>query len=204
MSTLQFIRPTPSQVPNRRPFRLIGELINHSFARAARAWTDRDLRAYQRLAVRQAELGVDYLTLNIDGTQSMRVRPEEMYALLPELVPAIQEVTNVPIAFDNPSVEFHRRALAVYDARRSGRPILNSVAASRHELDAMLELVAEYDTLVIGMASEKFVEGGGAQCLSAADVHGAAQRLVELLRERSGRSNDDIILDPAHDTYGAR
>lgn len=207
MSTLQFIRPTPSQVPNRRPFRLIGELINHSFARAARAWTDRDLRAYQRLAVRQAELGVDYLTLNIDGTQSMRVRPEEMYALLPELVPAIQEVTNVPIAFDNPSVEFHRRALAVYDARRSGRPILNSVAASRHELDAMLELVAEYDTLVIGMASEKFVEGGGAQCLSAADVHGAAQRLVELLRERSGRSNDDIILDPGlapvgADTYG--
>jgi 5-methyltetrahydrofolate--homocysteine methyltransferase len=31
----------------------------------------------------------------------------------------------------------------------------------------MLTLVAEHDTMVIGMASEKFVEGGGAQCLSA-------------------------------------
>jgi cobalamin-dependent methionine synthase I len=186
---------------------LIGELINNSFARAARAWNDRDVRAYQRLAVRQAELGVDFLTLNIDGTQSMRVRPSEMYDFLPELVPAIQEVTNIPIAFDNPSVEFHRRALAVYDTSRSGRPILNSVAASRDELDAMLELVAEYDTLVIGMASEKFVAGGGAQCLSAADVYGAAQRLTDLLREKAGRTNDDIILDPGlapvgADTYG--
>jgi 5-methyltetrahydrofolate corrinoid/iron sulfur protein methyltransferase len=207
LSTLPSTRPTPSSAPNRRPFKLIGELINHSFARAAKGWTDRDLRAYQRLAVRQAELGVDFLTLNIDGTQSMRVRPQEMFDFLPELVPAIQEATNVPIAFDNPSVEFHRRALAVYDPKRSGRPILNSVAASRQELNAMLELVAEHDTLVIGMASEKFVAGGGAQCLSAADVHAAARRLVELLRDKSGRKNDDIILDPGlapvgADTYG--
>jgi len=195
------------QVPSRRPFRLIGELINNSFARAARAWKDRDLAAYQRLAVRQAELGVDFLTLNIDGTQSMRVRPQEMFDFLPDLIPAVQEATNIPIAFDNPSVEFHRRALAVYDPARSGQPILNSVAASRHELDAMLELVAEYDTLAIGMASEKFIAGGGAQCLSAADVFGAAQRLVTLLREKSGRTNDQIILDPGlapvgADTYG--
>jgi 5-methyltetrahydrofolate--homocysteine methyltransferase len=113
----------------------------------------------------------------------------------------------VPIAFDNPSVEFHRRSLAVYDAARSGRPIVNSIAASRDRLDEMLELVAEYDTLVIGMASEKFVDGGGAQCLSADDVYGAAQDLVSLLREKSGRACDDIILDPGlapigADTYG--
>jgi 5-methyltetrahydrofolate--homocysteine methyltransferase len=182
-------------------------LINNSFARAGRAWNDRDLRAYQRLAVRQAQLGVDFLTLNIDGTQSMRVRPQEMFDFLPDLVPAIQEATNIPIAFDSPSVEFHRRALAVYDPARSGRPILNSVAASRDQLDAMLDLVAEHDTLVIGMASEKFVDGGGAQCLSADDVYGAARHLVHLLRERSGRSNDDVILDPGlapvgADTYG--
>ena len=208
LSAIQPTRPKPSpSLPSRRPFRLIGELINNSFARAARAWSDRDLRGFQRLAVRQAELGVDFLTLNIDGTQSMRVRPQEMFDFLPDLIPAIQEVTNVPIAFDNPSVEFHRRALAVYDPTRSGRPILNSLAASRGEFDAMLELVAEYDTLVIGMASEKFVEGGGAQCLSATDVYGAAQRLVDLLREKSGRTNDDVILDPGlapvgADTYG--
>ena len=71
----------------------------------------------------------------------------------------------------------------------------------------MLALVAEHDTMVIGMASEKFVGGGGAQCLSADDVYGAAQHLVRLLRDKAGRSNDQIILDPGlapvgADTYG--
>src|SRR4029453_16621683 len=105
--------------------------------------------------------------------QASRLPPAALVRLPPGLVPAVQEVTSVPIAFDNPGVEFHRRALAVYDPAKSGRPILNSVAASRHHLDEMLELVREYDTLVIGMASEKFVDGGGAQCLSADDVYGA-------------------------------
>jgi 5-methyltetrahydrofolate corrinoid/iron sulfur protein methyltransferase len=71
----------------------------------------------------------------------------------------------------------------------------------------MLELVAEHDTMVIGMASEKFVEGGGAQCLSADDVYGATQELVGLLRKKSNRANDQIIIDPGlapvgADTYG--
>ncbi len=137
----------------------------------------------------------------------MRVTPDEMFDFLPDLIPAIQEVTNVPIAFDNPSVEFHRRCLKVYDRSKSGQPIVNSVAASRHHLDEMLDLVAEHDTMVIGMASEKFVEGGGAQCLSADDVYGAAQELVAMLRKRANRTCDQIVLDPGlapvgADTYG--
>ncbi len=182
-------------------------MINNSFARAAKAFKARDLAGYQALAKTQAQLGADYLTLNIDGTQTMRVLPEEMYDFLPDLIPAIQEATNVPIAFDNPSVEFHRRSLKLYDRNKSGRPILNSVAASRHHLDEMLELVVEYDTMAIGMASEKFVAGGGAQCLSADDVYGATQQLVELLRTKANRTNDRIIIDPGlapvgADTYG--
>src|SRR5688500_11440213 len=101
MSTVQSKTPPPSAPrSSRRPFRLIGELINHSFARAARAWRARDVAAYAKLAKLQADLGADYITLNIDGTQSMRVTPQDMFHFLPELIPAIQEVTNVPIAFD--------------------------------------------------------------------------------------------------------
>ncbi len=190
-----------------RPFNLIGELMNNSFARAARAWKGRDLSAYQHLAKLQADLGADYLTLNIDGTQSMMVKPQEMYDFLPDLIPAIQEATSVPISFDNPSFEFHRRCLEVYDRSKSGRPILNSVAASRPELDEMLALAAEHDTLVIGMASEKFADGSSAQCTSAADVYLAAQQLVELINEKANRTCDQIIIDPGlapvgADTYG--
>src|SRR5690348_8368263 len=136
--------PMPTKASkNPRPFKLIGELINHSFARAARAWREKDIAGYQKLAKRQADLGADSITLNIDGTQTMRVTPQEMFDLLPELIPAIQEVTSVPIAFDNPAVEFHRRCLSIYDRSKSGRPILNSVAASRQNLDEMLALVKE-------------------------------------------------------------
>ena len=209
MSTLsqQKIHPHKMKPKPPRPFKLIGELINHSFARAAKAWRARDVKGYQQLARLQTDLGADYLTLNIDGTQSMRVTPQEMFDFLPDLIPAIKEVTSVPIAFDNPSIEFHRRCLKYYDRARSGRPILNSVAASRHNLDEMLDLVREHDTLVIGMASEKFVEGGGAQCLCADDVYRATQDLVHLVRDKAARSNDQIIIDPGlapvgADTYG--
>ena len=87
-----------------RPFRLIGELMNHSFGRARKAWPGRDIAAYQKLATLQADLGADYLTLNIDGTQTLQVKLEEMLAFLPDLVPAIQDVTSLPISFDNPSM----------------------------------------------------------------------------------------------------
>src|SRR5437764_400936 len=105
-------KPSPPQGSS-RPFKLIGELINNSFARAARAFKARDVAGFQQLAKSQTQLGADYLTLNIDGTQTMRVLPQEMFDFLPDLIPAIQEVTSVPIAFDNPSVEFHRRSLKI-------------------------------------------------------------------------------------------
>ena len=50
-------------------------------------------------------------------------------------------------------------------------------------------------------------EGGGAQCLSADDVYGATQQLVDMLRDKANRTNDQIIIDPGlapvgADTYG--
>ena len=190
-----------------RPFCLIGELINHAFSRARRAWLARDPEAYQTLARLQTDLGASYLTVNLDGTRSLRVRKEEMLDFLPDVVPAIQEATSVPLAFDNPGLEFHRKALEVYDRSKSGAPILNSVAASRENLDELIELVAEYDTLVVVMASEKFVGRDSAQCLSAEDVHNSARHFVELLLTRAKRTRDQIIIDPglapvAADTYG--
>ena len=190
-----------------RPFTLIGELMNNSFARARDAFQRRDLNKYQQLAKLQANRGADFLTLNIDGTQSMRVRKDEMLAFLPDLVPAIQEATGTPIVFDNPDVDFHAKALSIYRRTAENQPILNSLAASRQNLDRMIELVAEYDTKVIVMASEKFAPGGGAQCLSAGEVYDSARQFGELLRDKAGRNNDDIIIDPglapiAADTYG--
>ena len=190
-----------------RPFQLIGELINNSFARARRAWSARDIGAYQQLARLQTELGTNALTFNLDGTQKLRVHPEEMIEFIPELVPAIQEVSALPLSFDNPWIEFHRCCLEVYDRERSGPAIFNSLAASRDDLDGMLELIAEFDTHVIVMASEQFIEGGSGQCFAPEEVYRTAKEFVELLVAKASRKNDQIIIDPglapvSADTYG--
>lgn len=186
---------------------VIGELINNSYARARRAFSERSLAEYQHLAKLQADLGACFLTVNIDGTQRIQVKMDDMLAFLPDLVPALQEATAVPLSFDNPSVRYHEIALKNYDRARSGAPIINSVAASRDRLSDMIALVREYDTNVIVMASEHFVPGGTSQCLSAADAHSAAKYFVGRLIEEAGRRPDQIIIDPGlapvgADTYG--
>lgn len=186
---------------------IIGELINNSYARARRAFTERDLAGYQNLARVQADLGARFLTLNIDGTQRIQVKMDEMLAFLPDLIPALQEATTVPLSFDNPSVRYHEVALRHYDRARSGPPILNSVAASRDRLGDMIALVREYDTWVIVMASEHFVPGGTSQCLRPEDAHTAAKYFVDRLAKEANRRPDQIIIDPGlapvgADTYG--
>ena len=201
------IRAMNENPTHRRPFKLIGELINHSFQRARHAWHHRDLAGYQRLAKLQTDLGADYLTVNIDGTQQLTVKPQEMLDLISDLIPAIQEVSDLPLAFDNPWIEFHRCCLAAYDGTRSGPPLFNSVAASRDHLEEMYELIGQYDANVIVMASERFVDEGSAQCFTPEDVHRTARTFVETLRSRANRTNNQIFLDPglapiSADTYG--
>ena len=186
---------------------IIGDLINNAYGRARTAFTDKNLAGYQALAKSQADLGVDYLDENIDGTRLIQVRLEEMLAFLPDLIPALQEITRVPLCMDNPSVDFQRVALKHYDRKKSGAPILNSVAASRVRLEEFVELVAEYDTNVVVMASEKFADGGSAQCLNPQDVYSIAKYFAELLHTKAGRKNEQIIFDTGlapvgADTYG--
>jgi len=186
---------------------IIGELMNNSYARARRAFQARDLEGYQALAKLQADGGAAYLDVNLDGTQRLQVRLQEMLEFLPEVIAAIQEATPVPLCFDNPSVEYQRVALEHYDRRKSSAPILNSIAASRERLDEMIDLVRQYDTRVIVMASETFAPGGTAQCMHAEDSHRAAKQFVEMLATRAGRRNDQILIDPGlapvgADTYG--
>jgi 5-methyltetrahydrofolate corrinoid/iron sulfur protein methyltransferase len=189
--------------------RIIGELINNAYARARRAWEARDVTGYQQLAQLQADAGAEIVNLNVDGTQRISVRPEEMLAFLPEVIPAIQAVTDVPLSFDNPSTEYHRVALRAFDRSRCrGKPVLNSLAASRQDLEGMIELIREHDMRCIVMASEKFLpDGSSAQSLSAQDSYETIRHFVERLTTEAGRTLDDIIVDPGlapvgADTYG--
>jgi len=186
---------------------IIGDLINNAYGRARNAFRERSLAGYQALARGQTALGVSFLDVNIDGTQQIQVRPQEMLDFLPDLIPALQEASPLPLCIDNPSAEYHKVALRHYDASTAGPPIMNSLAASRERLDEMIELVSAYDARVIVMASERFTDEGSAQCLDPQDVHAAAKQFVEMLATKAGRTMDHIIIDPGlapvgADTYG--
>lgn len=189
--------------------RIIGELINNAYARARRAWEARDVTGYQHLAKLQADAGAEIVNLNVDGTQRVSVRVEEMLNFLPKVIPAIQAATDVPLSFDNPNIDYHRVALAAFDRSRCrGKPVLNSLAASRPQLDAMIDLVREHDMRCIVMASECFrPDGSTGQSLNAQQSYETVKRFADLLVTRAHRTLDDIIVDPGlapvgADTYG--
>jgi cobalamin-dependent methionine synthase I len=177
---------------------IIGELMNHSYARARKAWEARDISGYQKLAKLQTDLGASYLTLNLDGTQTLNVTVDEMLAFLPELVPTLQAVTHLPISFDNPDVAFHKEALKHFDnAKSTGKPILNSLAVSRDDLDEMIELVARYETHVIIMVSECYGPSGHmAATTTPEQARDTACHFVRRLKAEAGVENDRIVIDP--------
>ncbi len=188
---------------------IIGELINNAYARARRAWETRDVTGYQHLAKLQSDAGADFVNLNVDGTQRVSVRVEEMFEFLPKVIPAIQAATDVPLSFDNPNIEYHKVALRAFDRSKSrGKPLFNSLAASRNELPAMIELIREHDMRCIVMASECFrPDGGTGQSLDPQQSYEAVKHFVDLLVSKAGRTLDDIIVDPGlapvgADTYG--
>lgn len=197
---------TTSTVPE---IRVIGELINNAYARARKAWEARDVAGFQHLARLQADAGAAIVNVNIDGTQRVAVRPEEMIAFLPTLIPALQDATDVPLSFDNPNIDYHLAALKVFDRSKSrGKPVFNSLAASRQRLDDMIALIRDHDMRCIVMASEKFLPGGGSgQSLDPQDSYDTVKRFVDLLATQANRTLDDIIVDPGlapvgADTYG--
>jgi 5-methyltetrahydrofolate--homocysteine methyltransferase len=189
--------------------RIIGELINNAYARARKAWEVRDVTGYQHLAKLQSDAGADFVNLNVDGTQRVSVRIGEMLEFLPKVIPAIQAATDVPISFDNPNIEYHKVALRHFDRSKSrGKPLFNSLAASRQDLPAMIELIREHDMRCIVMASECFLPGGKtSQSLDPQQSYQAVKHFADLLVTKANRSLDDIIVDPGlapvgADTYG--
>ena len=194
---------------NSSNLQVIGELMNNSYGRARKAWQTRDLAGYQELARIQSAMGVSYLTLNIDGTQKLSVTLREMLEFLPRVIPAIQEVSSVPISFDNPDVAFHRECLKHYDpAKSTGRSILNSISISRHDIAEMIQLAKEHDMKVIVMASECLMpDGSHGSATRVDDILNTTKHFVAMLHEQAGIGNERIIVDPglapvASDTSG--
>jgi 5-methyltetrahydrofolate corrinoid/iron sulfur protein methyltransferase len=122
--------------------KLIGENLNIMSTKYGAALKAKDAKPLQELAIQQAEAGMDWIDLNIGPAGKTG---EE---LMTWLVPAIQEVVDVPLALDTSNVKAIAAGLKAY---KKGRPLINSIMVRPERMDALLPIAAEYDAEFVGL-----------------------------------------------------
>jgi 5-methyltetrahydrofolate corrinoid/iron sulfur protein methyltransferase len=122
--------------------KLIGENLNIMSHKYGAALKGRDPKPLQELAVQQAEAGMDWIDLNIGPAGKTG---EE---LMSWLVPAIQEVVDVPLSLDTSNIKAIAAGLKAY---KKGRPLINSIMVRPERMEALLPIAAEYDAEFVGL-----------------------------------------------------
>ena len=177
---------------------LIGERINPGFKSSRELLEAKDIGGLQALAVDQVEKGgCGYLTVNV-GDAATRDQ-----AFLADLIRAIQDAVDLPLAFDYPNREVQELCLAVYDPSKAGghKPLMNSVAETRWD---MLEIRDSQPFEVVLMASERLENGRAVANQTAVQVHETARRMVyQLLTTDARFEPDDLFLDVSLGPIGA-
>lgn len=124
--------------------KIIGEKINGTRKRVARAIAERDDAYIKDLAIKQAEAGATWLDVNA-GTHPAQ-EPDDLIWLIDN----IQAVVDTPISLDsaNPA------ALKVAVQAVNKTPLINSISGEPDRLSGILPLVAEHGCQVIALAMD--------------------------------------------------
>lgn len=132
------------------PTVLIGERINPTGKkRLAAALNAGDLSIVAKEAEEQVAAGADVLDVNVGAASVDEVD------LLPQAVRLVMETVDVPICIDSADPEALKAALAVHkELAPQGKALINSVNGEEARLEAVLPLVAEYQTAVIGLTMD--------------------------------------------------
>ncbi len=125
--------------------KIIGEKINGTRKRVARAIAERDAEYIKDLALRQSEAGASWLDVNA-GTH-----PDQEPDDLIWLIETIQSVVATPLSLDsaNPKA-LHIAIQAVHKT-----PMINSISGESQRLSGILPLVAEHGCQVIALAMDE-------------------------------------------------
>ena len=127
------------------PFVVIGEKINPTGRKKlAAALQEGNLDYVRDLANKQIAAGADVLDVNVG------VPGVDDVALLPQVVKMLAEEFDVPLCLDSPNPA----ALAAALPHCPGRTLINSVNGEEKSLSAVLPLVKEHGTAVIGLTMD--------------------------------------------------
>ncbi len=160
---------------------IIGENIHIISPQVKEAIAARDTSAIQRLAREQVEGGARIIDLNI-GPQK-KEGPE----IMRWLVPAVQEVVDVPLSMDTTNLEAIRAGLSL--AKQKG--MVNSASAEPQRLEEVPPVAAEYGARLIALTMGKSGIPVTAEERVAIAIDTLIPRALEV-----GIPIEDLYLDP--------
>lgn len=160
---------------------IIGEKINSTLKAIRPAMEARDKAAIADLAKDQYEAGAAYIDVNAGMFHN------EEIAILEWLIDTVQEAVDAPLAIDSPDP---KALLAGLKANKNGQPIINSITGEKERFAAVLPLVTEYKTKVIGLCMD---DRGMPE--TAEDRVDVARTMIKNLTA-AGMALDDIFIDP--------
>ena len=160
---------------------IIGENI-HIIAPPVKAAIEaRDAKFLQDLARRQVEAGAGVVDLNIGPQKKLGAE------IMPWLVEAVQQVTDVPLSLDTTNLAAMEAGL-----QRCARPaMLNSASADPARLDSVMRLAAKYGARVIALTM-----GVDGIPTTADGRAGIALDALLPAAEAAGLPVEDVYLDP--------
>jgi len=124
---------------------IVGERINASRKRIARALEEQDAKWIAREARRQAEAGAGYIDVNAGTSVAKEV------ANITWLAGIVAETVEAPICADSANPAALAAALKL---NRHGQPMINSITAEKSRLEGILPLVREFKSKVVALTMD--------------------------------------------------
>lgn len=171
-----------------QPFAMIGERINPTGRKLfSKELKERNYWRVKKEALAQVEAGAQLLDVNVG------VPLADEPAIMAEVIPLIQDLTDVPLCIDSSIIEALETGLSVY----KGRPLVNSTTAEEEVMERVLPLVAKYDCAVVAISND---DTGISE---DPDVRfEVAKRIVNRASDY-GIKAEDIVVDPLVMPIGA-
>jgi len=159
---------------------LIGENINIMSRKIGEAIKNKDPEPIRKLAIAEAEAGMDMLDINLGPAR--KDGPE----IMEWMVKTVQEVVDLPLSLDTTNIEAMEAGLRVH----RGKALINSISARPERIMALMPLANKYNAGFIGLTL--CVEG------IPRDANERGLLAAQIIAEATnyGIPEEDIWLDP--------
>jgi 5-methyltetrahydrofolate corrinoid/iron sulfur protein methyltransferase len=159
---------------------VVGERIHIISPRVKAAFESRDTQLIQEMALNQVKAGAHILDLNIGPSK------KQGPAIMDWLVPAVQDVVEVPLSLDTTNAVAMEAGLKLCRSK----PVLNSASAEAARMQAMVGLAAEYksDLVALTLTDKGIPNEASERAAVALDLIAAAAE--------AGIGSERIFLDP--------